>query len=59
MDVASKIKLMKEKSQQLDQEFNETNARIKELTGLVDSNKAKADKLEEAKKREADLLASL
>jgi hypothetical protein len=58
MDVASKIKLMKEKAQQLEQEIVEASSRIKELSGLVEANKNREVRLADLAKKESELLAS-
>lgn len=59
MDIASKIKLMKEEAQRLDDERMVVENRIKELKSLIELKKIKEAKLEEAKKMEAELLALL
>jgi hypothetical protein len=59
VDIASKIKIMKERAQLLEQEISEANSRIKELTALIENNKAKETKLEDLKKKEAEMLATL
>lgn len=59
MDIASKIKLTKEEIQKLDEQQSVMEDRIKELKTLVESKKKKESKIEELKKMEAELLASL
>ncbi len=57
MDLASKIKILKEENQRLEEERIRSENQIKELKALVEDNKKKQQKIEDLKKAEADLLA--
>lgn len=59
MDLASKIKLVKEESQKLDDQRVELENQIKEMKKLLEDKKIKELKIEELKKMEMELLASL
>jgi hypothetical protein len=59
MDIASKIKAMKQEIQAMDDAKLAIEARIKELKDLVNMKLQKAAKLAELEKQEAELMAQL
>lgn len=59
MDLASKIKILKEESQRLDDEKIRLENQIKELKALVEEKKKKEEKIVELKRIEKELLASI
>lgn len=59
MDISSKIKEMKQEIQSMDDKKSAIEGRIKELKELVALKAARAIKLAELEKQEAELLAQL
>jgi hypothetical protein len=59
MDLDSKIKSLKEECGKLDEERSIREKRIFELKALVEEKKKKSARLEEMKRVEEELLASL
>jgi hypothetical protein len=59
MDIASKIKMLKEEAQRLDDERIKLDNQNKELAALVETNKARAQKVEELKVKQSELLKNI
>ena len=59
MDIASKIKIIKQEVQSIDDETAIINKRIAELKSLIDEKKKKEQKLQDLIRLEQEMLALL